>query len=658
MKESYYKQYEPIFGAWHITRLIGEGSFGRVFEMEREDFGQVYKAALKAITIPASQREVRQMLELGADEDAVRSHFEDTVRELAEKLHFVSRLSGHYNIVSYGSYQVIEHKDNIGWDILIKMELLTPLDDYIRQKNALSRQEIIQLGIDLCKALAFCQNGRILHRDIKPGNIFVSERGDFKLGDFGTAQYLDRASDSTVRGTYAYMAPEVYKGKGCGFPADLYSLGLVLYQLLNDNRLPFMPAAPAPFTFADREQALQKRLSGAPLPMPSHADGRLWEIVEKACAYDPQNRYADAAQMRQALEQVDDSSPVASADDGTFYGWPREWRTDEICSFFLRQNETEFTCDGNHVTMKLDLERDRQPFTPIVVRLTAPQREALREQLACIRQESWGMTREQLELLFCAHDYGWDKCFRCALPGGRQFLYLSNDDVPRGFTALYEFLYRLAFPRGKCAENAHTFVPAVMRSRRRCLPEDYLYCENCGLAIPFLAAEFYSGSKIQNVAYTWPASWRAEDILSFSVGFGDCPIRCFTWESNLLTAVNRIDVSADGGRDFPPGYFDPVSIRLSDEQKEQLRRCLEVIPQERWNSDFTALRYELRCPTGYTRHMYFSCTMKSGEKFDYLPGGEAAPGFSSLCRYLTDILLRKDAKSGPGFWNQLFGRIR
>lgn len=104
MKESYYKQYEPIFGAWHITRLIGEGSFGRVFEMEREDFGQVYKAALKAITIPASQREVRQMLELGADEDAVRSHFEDTVWELAEKLHFVSRLSGHYNIVSYGSY--------------------------------------------------------------------------------------------------------------------------------------------------------------------------------------------------------------------------------------------------------------------------------------------------------------------------------------------------------------------------------------------------------------------------------------------------------------------------------------------------------------------------------------------------------------------------
>ena len=265
------------------------------------------------------------------------------------------------------------------------------------------------------------------------------------------------------------------------------------------------------------------------------------------------------------------------------------------------------------------------------------------------------MTREQLELLG-AFDYEWNKCFQCALTGGRQFQYCSNGDVPQGFTALYEFLYRLAFPRGRCPENVHSFVPAVMRSKWRCLPEEYLYCENCGLAIPFLAAEFYPGSKIQNIACTWPAWWRAEDIVDFSVGFGDSPIRCFTWKGNLLTAANRIDVSADGGRDFPPGFFDPVSIRLSDEQKEQLRRCLEVIPRERWNSDFTALRYELRCPTGYTRHTYFSCTMKSGEIFDYLPGGEAAPGFTRLCRCLENILPWKETTPGPGFWNRLFGQ--
>lgn len=199
MTEDYYKQYEPIFGLWRITRLIGEGSFSKVFEMEREDFGQVYKAALKAITIPASQRGVRQMLEQGEDEAAVRSHFQDAVQDLVGKLYLASNFRGHPNIVSYENHQVIEHKDDIGWDILIRMELLTPLEQYIRQKKSLSRQEIIKLGIDLCKALELFQKYRILHRDIKPGNIFVSERGDFKLGDFGTAQYphSDGAADPT-----------------------------------------------------------------------------------------------------------------------------------------------------------------------------------------------------------------------------------------------------------------------------------------------------------------------------------------------------------------------------------------------------------------------------------------------------------------------------
>ena len=86
MDINYYKQYEPIFGAWHITRLIGEGSFGKVFEMEREDFGVTYKAALKAITIPASQSEARSMMDDGTDATEVHGYFEGCVRELVEKI--------------------------------------------------------------------------------------------------------------------------------------------------------------------------------------------------------------------------------------------------------------------------------------------------------------------------------------------------------------------------------------------------------------------------------------------------------------------------------------------------------------------------------------------------------------------------------------------
>ena len=305
MDINYYKQYEPIFGAWHITRLIGEGSFGKVFEMEREDFGVTYKAALKAITIPASQSEVRSVMSEGMDESSVRTYFGGFVKKLVQEFALMSKLKGNSNVVSYENHQVIEHQDGIGWDILIQMELLTPLDEYIRQKKMISRQEIIQLGIDLCKALELCQKHNIIHRDIKPENTFISENGDFKLGDFGVARTVEKTvSGLSKQGSYPYMAPEVYNGKPYGTTVDIYSLGLILYRLLNGNRLPFLPLAPAPITYADRENAWAKRFNGAPLPMPSHAEGRLGEIVLKACAFEPKDRYSSPVQMRQELEAI------------------------------------------------------------------------------------------------------------------------------------------------------------------------------------------------------------------------------------------------------------------------------------------------------------------------------------------------------------------
>ena len=305
MDINYYKQYEPIFGSWHITRLIGEGSFGKVFEIQREDFGQVYKAALKAITIPASQSEVRSMRSEGMDEESVRDTLESKVQELVKEFALMSKLKGNSNVVSYENHQVIEHTDGIGWDILIQMELLTPLDEYITRKKTISRQEVIKLGIDLCKGLELCQKHNIIHRDIKPENTFISENGDFKLGDFGEARTLEKTTGGlSKKGTYDYMAPEVYHGNPYGTTVDIYSLGLILYRLLNGNRLPFLPPAPAPIKYADRENAWAKRFNGAPLPMPSHADGRLGEIVLKACAFEPKDRYSSPGQMRQELEAI------------------------------------------------------------------------------------------------------------------------------------------------------------------------------------------------------------------------------------------------------------------------------------------------------------------------------------------------------------------
>lgn len=323
MDMNYYKQYEPIFGSWHITRLIGEGSFGKVFEMERQDFGVTSKAALKAITVPAIESEVRDVTADVMDEESIRSYYSTFVQNLVKEFDLMGRLKGSSNIVSYENHQIIEHKEGIGWDILIQMELLTPLNYYI-QKNTVTRQDVIRLGIDMCKALELCQKYNIIHRDIKPENIFISDNGDFKLDDFGVAHTVEKTTSGlSMKGTYSYMAPEVYMGKDYDSTVDIYSLGLVLYRLLNGNRIPFLPAAPAPITYSDRENALTKRFFGAPLPPPSHADGRLAEIVLKACAYEPKDRYSSPIQIRQELEAIlynQDESETGTAQEDEIPG--------------------------------------------------------------------------------------------------------------------------------------------------------------------------------------------------------------------------------------------------------------------------------------------------------------------------------------------------
>ena len=98
MDINYYKQYEPIFGSWHITRQIGEGSFGKVFEIQREDFGTTYRAALKAITVPASETELRDVMADGMDEEGARAYYstfvQDLVKEVSEEYdHIILDLS-------------------------------------------------------------------------------------------------------------------------------------------------------------------------------------------------------------------------------------------------------------------------------------------------------------------------------------------------------------------------------------------------------------------------------------------------------------------------------------------------------------------------------------------------------------------------------------
>ena len=299
-----YRIGDTVMKNWVIKKKLGEGSFGKVYRIEREEFGEVYHAALKIITVPQSDAEIQAALEEGMSPSEAEQYFYSMVEDIVREFALMAKVKGTAYVVSYEDHEVIRHTQGLGWDILIRMEELTGLLPYA-YAHPFTRRDIIKLGIHMCQGLELCQKYNIIHSDIKPENIFVSENGDFKLGDFGIARTVEKTmSGLSKKGTYNYMAPEVYKGLEYGFSVDIYSLGIVMYRLLNKNRVPFLPPAPQKLTYASREQALARRMSGDEIPMPVYGYGRLGEIVLKACAYNPKDRYSSPLQMRQELEAI------------------------------------------------------------------------------------------------------------------------------------------------------------------------------------------------------------------------------------------------------------------------------------------------------------------------------------------------------------------
>ena len=299
-----YRIGDTVMKNWVIKKKLGEGSFGKVYRIEREEFGEVYHAALKIITVPQSDAEIQAALEEGMSPSEAEQYFYSMVEDIVREFALMAKVKGTAYVVSYEDHEVIRHTQGLGWDILIRMEELTGLLPYA-YAHPFTRRDIIKLGIHMCQGLELCQKYNIIHRDIKPENIFVSENGDFKLGDFGIARTVEKTmSGLSKKGTYNYMAPEVYKGLEYGFSVDIYSLGIVMYRLLNKNRVPFLPPTPQKLTYASREQALARRMSGDEIPMPVYGYGRLGEIVLKACAYNPKDRYSSPLQMRQELEAI------------------------------------------------------------------------------------------------------------------------------------------------------------------------------------------------------------------------------------------------------------------------------------------------------------------------------------------------------------------
>ena len=299
--ESRSRQYGKVFDHWQINEFLGSGSGGKtaVFSLVRSDSGWG-ASALKVINL------IEERGDINALSDYRKSEYEHAREECSknaeQEVRLMDDLRGNTNIVDYLDHAFVDWSDDSGFgrDLLIRMELLKDLRSEVRSGKIFTEREVLKIGRDICVALIRCHRKNILHRDVKPENIFRNKDGDYKLGDFGVSRVLDAcpsAVASTGIGTYEYWPAE--QMTGCyDKRVDIYSLGLVLYELCNQNRLPFAAST----YVADNE--VSKRLAGTPLPKPIDASLALSEVILKACAFDPDNRYRSTEEFLQALNLV------------------------------------------------------------------------------------------------------------------------------------------------------------------------------------------------------------------------------------------------------------------------------------------------------------------------------------------------------------------
>ena len=306
-----------IWPNWYSDGMIGKGSYGEVIRIKSKENEQQRSEAVKILRFPQDLSEIRELQNRGIDAE----EFYHEIAEKAKKeIVMMSKLQemNAENVVNIKDHKMIEN--GIQRIIYIRMELLDSLENnrniILKQKDKIV-DSVVKLGIDICTALSNCEKLSIIHRDIKPSNIFVDKNGTYKLGDFGVSkQEIDKTRGMmTQQGTPMYEAPEVYRGDNYDHTIDVYSLGLVMYEMLNQGRLPYYPLPPKKVTFNDINIATFKRMNKEnEMAGPSEADERLSKIILKACSYEPRYRYQSAKEMKKDLQDYQKRTIISNND--------------------------------------------------------------------------------------------------------------------------------------------------------------------------------------------------------------------------------------------------------------------------------------------------------------------------------------------------------
>ncbi len=275
-------------GRYELTHLIARGGMA-----------QVYRAMDRQLERPVA-------LKVLFPELSVDRTFVERFRREAQS---AANLS-HPNIVPVFDWG----EDDGSYFIVMEYVEGRPLSAVLRDPQRMPPRQIATIGAGVAAALAFAHRHGVVHRDVKPGNVLITPEGDVKVTDFGIARAVNTEESLTqtgaVMGTAAYFSPEQAEGKGVDSRSDIYSLGVVLYEM-SVGRPPFTGDSPVAVASKHvRDMPVLPREVNPAVPPALEA------VVMKAMAKNPDDRYGSAEELRADLLRFADGRPVEAGDPG------------------------------------------------------------------------------------------------------------------------------------------------------------------------------------------------------------------------------------------------------------------------------------------------------------------------------------------------------
>ena len=242
---------------------------------------------VKVISIPASQVQLDALLLAGAysSKESALAYFKELADGISAEADVLKKMSRFEGFIPFDDLQIVPKDDDTGYDVYLLGTYKRSLERHMK-KTPMTHLNAVNLGLDLCASMVVSRRMGYLYVDLKPSNIFINDKQEFRIGDLGFLK-LDSLKYASLPDKYrsSYTAPEITDAwSSLNDTLDTYAIGMILYQVYNDGKLPF------------EGQAGQQEL-----PPPLYADYEMAEIILKAIDPNPELRWSDPMLMGQAL---------------------------------------------------------------------------------------------------------------------------------------------------------------------------------------------------------------------------------------------------------------------------------------------------------------------------------------------------------------------